>query len=284
MNYLILPHLGLGDQLIMNGFVQYLIHEQKANKILIIAYDNYQRTSLLHLYSDTPVVEFLWIEHPNGRFSPFVTSLNGRQMFSKVELDSTEYILLNFGLHSQYHSASLPGYSWADSFYIQGQLDPALRFSLFTLPKNMKKAEELYKNVTDIIGSRYILIHDEPKSSRNLNGTLLKNLLEKSNNTQLPVIYLGLQRYDYPLIDGLKNVNLSDKLRCNSLLDLWYLIQNATECHFMDSSISCMTDLIGDSKSILNLHAYATDTVDKEKPIFIHRKWRILHETQPTDV
>jgi hypothetical protein len=280
MNYLILPHLGLGDQLIMNGFVQYLIHEQKANKILIIAYDNYQRTSLLHLYSDTPVVEFLWIEHPNGRFSPFVTSLNGRQMFSKVELDSTEYILLNFGLHSQYRCASLPNHSWADSFYIQGQLDPAFRFSLFTLPKNMQRAEEIYKNIKDEVGSNYILIHDEPKTNRYINGSLIKNLLKKSKHDELPVIYLGIQRYDYPLIDGLNNINVSDKIRCDSLLDLWYLIQNATECHFMDSSISCMTDLIPDSKSLLNLHAYVTDTVDKEKPIFVNRKWDIFFERE----
>jgi hypothetical protein len=278
MNYLVLPHLGLGDQIIMNGFIQYILETQCPNKIKIIAYDNYQRKTLLHLYSDFSNVEFIWIKHPEGRFSTFIESLNGKPFLSLVEIESSEYTLLNFGFHSQYRSATLPGYSWADSFYLQGKLDPSYRFSYFKLPSNMKGSDELYEKIIQKIGTKYILINDEPKSNRNLNSKFIQSLLQKSDNINLPVIYLGLGRYKYPLLEDLNNINVEEELKCDSLLDLWKLIQNATECHFMDSSIACMTDIIPDTKSSLHLHTYATETVDPDHPIFVHHKWSIWYK------
>jgi hypothetical protein len=278
MNYLIFPHLGLGDQLIMNGFLHYILETQRPNRITIIAYDNYQNKTLDHLYSDISNVDFYRIEHPNGRFTPFIESLNGKPFMSPVQLNGIDYKLLNFGVHSQYRSATLPNHSWADSFYLQGQLDPSHRFSYFKLPSNMRRSEELYNKIVEKVGKNYILINDEPKSNRNLNGRLLQDLLYKSNHHDLPVIYLGLGRYQYPLIEGLNNIILEEQLNCISLLDLWGLIQNATECHFMDSSIACMTDLIPTVKGDLHLHAYATETVDPSHPIFVHHKWSLWYK------
>jgi hypothetical protein len=280
MNYLIFPHLGLGDQLIMNGFIHYILESQIVKSIRIICYDNYQNKTLEHLYSDKPLVSFYRIEHPNGRFAPFIESLNGKPFLSPVILENTEYILLNFGLHSQFRSATLSGYSWADSFYLQGQLNPEYRFSKFKLPKHMERSESLYESVVDCVGSKYILINDEPKSNRNLDGKLIQKLLKESNNQDLPVIYLGINRYKYPLLKELKNVDLEDQLKCDSLLDLWKLIQNATECHFMDSSIACMTDLINNSNAKLYMHAYVTGTVDPKYPIFVNREWSILYKEE----
>lgn len=279
MDFLVLPHLGLGDQLIMSGFIQYILQTQSPKSIVIITYDNYQNKTLEHLYSDVSnIVSFYRIEHPNGRFSPFIENLNGKPFQSIVYLDSKPYCLLNFGLHSQYRSATLNGYSWADSFYIQGNLNPSLRFSLFRLPSNMKNSEELYDRIIKKIGRNYILINDEPKSNRNINANYIKALLQSSKNIDTPILYLGLERYKYPLIDNLNNIDLSNELLCDSLLDLWKLIQNARECHFMDSSIACMTDLISDSSANLHLHAYTTETVDPKNPIFVNRKWSIWYK------
>lgn len=277
-DFLVFPHLGLGDQLIMNGYIHYLLQTQNPRSILIIAYDNYQNKTLEHLYSDFPQVHFHRIEHPNGRFSPFISSLNGKPFRSTVYLHDKPYILLNFGLHSQYNSATIGNNSWADSFYIQGALDPSHRFSYFHLPSNMNNSKIIYERITSKIGKEYILVNDEPKSNRNINAPLLHMLLKKSGNYKLPVIYLGIERYKYSLVNELNNVDLSEELRCDSLLDLWEIIQNAKECHFMDSSIACMTDLIKDSKSDLHLHEYMTHTVNPSCPIFVNRKWSIWYD------
>lgn len=278
MDFLVFPHLGLGDQIIMSGFIHYLLQTQNINSILIIAYDNYQNKTLDHLYSDCPKVSFLRIEHPNGRFSPFISSLNGMPFQSRVLLNGKNYYLLNFGLHSQFQTAYLEGYSWADSFYIQGHLNPSFRFSHFKLPSNMINSDQLYERVVNKIGSKYILVNDEPKTNRKLNGKFIRKLLEQSGNENLPVIYLGLNRYNYMLMDELNNVDVSKELVCDSLLDLWKLIQNATECHFMDSSIACMTDLIKDSKSILHLHSYNASISDKTHPTFVNRNWFLWYK------
>ena len=278
MNYLIFPHLGLGDQLIMNGYIHYILETQKPQSISIITYDNYQNKTLEHLYSDVPTVKFYRIEHPAGRFTSFVESLNGKPFQSIVYLDSMPYCLLNFGCHSQYRCATLQGHSWADSFYLQGNLDPSYRFSYFKLPTNMKGSDELYERVIQKTGKDYILVNDEPRSNRKIHQPFLERLLKESGNKDLPLLYLGLGRYRFSLFEGLKNIDVSNELQCESLLDLWKLIQNAKECHFMDSSIACMTDLIKDSNSKLHLHAYATETVDPTHPIFVNRKWSIWYK------
>ena len=282
MNYLVFPHLGLGDQLIMNGYIHFLLKTQSPNKIKIIAYDNYQRKTLLHLYSDISKVEFLWIEHPKGISSEFLQSINGKPFLSSVEIQGEEYKLLNFGVHSQFRSAYSGKNSWADSFYIQGQLDPSYRFSHFTLPANMSNADALYKRIVDKVGTKYVLVNDEPKTNRYLNGTLIKALLDKSRNSHLPVLYLGLDRYKYPLKDELNNIDVSSELTCDSMLNLWKLIENATECHFMDSSIACMTDLMKKSTSIVHLHQYASGFVDinltPNPTVFVNRNWIIWYK------
>jgi hypothetical protein len=278
MDFLVFPHLGLGDQIIMSGFIHYLLESQHINSIVIIAYDNYQNKSLNHLYSDCPKVSFLRIEHPNGRFSPYIHNLNGMPFQTPVLLNEKKYYLLNFGVHSQFRSAYVKGYSWADSFYIQGNLDPKFRFSYFKLPSNMINSDKLYERVINKTGPKYILVNDEPKTNRNLHGKFIRRLLEESGNANLPVIYLGLNRYNYPLKDELNNIDVSKELECDSLLDLWKLIQNAVECHLMDSSIACMTDLIKDSNAKLHLHDYATETVDPSHSVFINRPWSIWYK------
>lgn len=262
----------------MNGFIHYILQMSDVQTILIIAYDNYQKSTLQHLYSDASNVKLLLIEHPNGRFTPFIESLNGRPFQSPIEINGERFLLLNFGVHSQYRSATLPGYSWADSFYLQGNLDPSFRFSHFQLPSAMNNAHSLYKRVVERVGEDYILLNDEPKSNRNLNANLLQRHLSNTQKKDLPVLYLGLARYQYPLLNELNNHDLSKELSCNSLLDLWILIKNANECHFMDSSIACMTDLIQDCKASLHLHAYVTETVDPQHPIFVQNKWKLWYK------
>ena len=278
MNFLVFPHLGLGDQIIMSGFIHYILENHDPNKILIIAYDNYQKKTLEHLYSDTPKVSFHYIEHPNGRFSPFINSLNGRPFQSPIEMKGEIFYLLNFGLHSQYMCSSLPNHSWADSFYLQGNLDPSYRFSYFKLPKNMEESDILFDKITKKVGEKYVLIHDEPKTNRVINYHIIRHQLKETNCHTLPILYLGLERYNYPLIDGLMNIDVSKELECTSLLAFWKLIQNATACHFMDSSIGCMTDLIKDCKAKLNVYMPNPRSTNEEPIHLVKNNWSVWYK------
>ena len=68
-------------------------------------------------------------------------------------------------------------------------------------------------------------------------------------------------------------------LECDSLLDYYYLIQNAKECHFMDSSIGIITDYIKDSNSKLYNHQYITREAEgyaSAQKINVQRNWVYL--------
>lgn len=101
MDYLVLPHFGLGDQLIMNGFVHYVLQTQAPKSITIIADGSYQKKTLEHLYSDYPIVGFLWIPglHKGPR-NEFIVNLSGLSFRSMIQVDSKIYCLLNFGHYS----------------------------------------------------------------------------------------------------------------------------------------------------------------------------------------
>ena len=62
MNIFLLPHLGLGDQFIMNGYVHYLLENITDLKEICIVAKTFTYTTLRHLYSDYPKVSFYLIE------------------------------------------------------------------------------------------------------------------------------------------------------------------------------------------------------------------------------
>jgi hypothetical protein len=59
MKVVVLPHQGLGDQLIMNGYINYLASNADIESIILIA-RSYQKKTLEHLYQDTPKISFSW--------------------------------------------------------------------------------------------------------------------------------------------------------------------------------------------------------------------------------
>ena len=88
-----------------------------------------------------------------------------------------------------------------------------------------------------------------------------------------PVVYLGKDRYKWPLIEGLTSANVGYMLLSDSILDLLFLLLNASACHFMDSSISCFTDLLL-STNKLYMHTYMTHvTGEPHGAIYSKDKW-----------
>lgn len=58
------------------------------------------------------------------------------------------------------------------------------------------------------------------------------------------------------------------------IFQLYDTIANTRECHFMDSSIACLTDQIKDSKSLIHNHSYASHTqISVDNITLINREW-----------
>ena len=287
VNIIVLPHQGLGDQIIMNGYVNHLLLNKNVNKVVLVAKE-YQRDTLEHLYRDSQRVSFFYIQMVNESSSnnifkhiPLIKAINNKPFNSQVNINNEIFYIHNFGVHSNLTNFIVSGRNWADSFYLNANLDSSLRHTMFKLPTDMKVSYDLYNLLKEYIqGEQYILIHDDPSRDRYMNGSLVKSTLEQNNHICLPVIYLGKNRNQYPFIQGLNNKGLPDSFHTPSLLNLYHIIYNATECHFMDSSVACLTDTMKDSNSKLYLHYYMrenSESEDSTTEVHSNRKWVPFH-------
>ena len=276
MNYIVLYHIGLGDHIVMNGFIHYLLKQSNTKNICILSFNNYSKNTLEHLYSDYSQISFHYL---NDIYDPTFSMINNKPYMSTCIFNHTEYHILTFGLHSENRSIYINNYSWATSFYIHAGINPKIQYIHFTLPTDMSRSKDKYTKLLNILKVKeYILIHDDPSRGRFLHENTVKDILEKNGHIGLPIVYLGLHRYNYPLISNLNNIlNIENILTCVSLLDYYDIIANATECHFMDSSIMCLTDQIRNSSSLLYSHFYIPhENIHPRNITAINRNWLLL--------
>jgi len=266
MRFLFLGHTGIGDHIIMNGLIHTFIKQNESlEELRIIAADDYRKTTLIHMYEDFPIVTFYWLRKKEREAfdveDPIFMALNYQPDGRIVMLDDKPYITMTFGLHSQRRFFWLDsGKSWIDCLYkFPLNYDCENRYKEFKLPSNLSRARELYNQLCHRLeGKEYIVIHDDPTRSRKADTTTVKALLTKDNMLDLPVLYLGFQRYQYPLLEGLNNKDMGTLFECESLFDLYYLLQNAKACHLMDSSIACLVD-ISNIQGKLYMHNYINE-------------------------
>jgi hypothetical protein len=263
MNILIFPHLGLGDQFIMNGYVHYLLNTSPDIIEICIIAKQFQQKTLEYLYSDSKKVSFYWVQETSERSGSsweekdlFLKSINHAPFGVLVNYKNRPFVLHNFGCHTQIFF-DIHRTNWADAFYYQANVDPIYR-TLFVFPSTMAKSQEVYERVVKTIGNDYILIHDDPSRDRFIDTHTLTRILEENNSKSVPILYLGRDRYDYPLQPNLNNQGSNELLQVDSVLDYYTVIKNAKECHFMDSSIGILTDFIKESSTKLYNHIYIT--------------------------
>jgi hypothetical protein len=258
----------------MSGYVHYLLQQTNTKEILILVKDNYSKHTVQDLYSDYPEISLYYF---NDDTDMLFCAVNRQPKDSTISYNNTEYIIKNFGCHSQSGKIYMPQLSWADSFYLSDNISPLIRYNYFRLPTDMDCSKNMHSRLIEILKTdKYILLHDDPSRGRPLNYDYVNQIIYKNGNTNLPIIYLGLNRYNFSLISppdySIQEVQAC--LNCKSILDLYDTIANATECHFMDSSIACLTDQIKDSKSLLYNHSYASHAhITLDNITLVNRKW-----------
>ena len=263
MRVIFLCHQGLGDHIVMNGLIHSFIKQHKTNldELCIIARDHYCRKTLEHLYSDYPIVTFHWINSSENEKDPVFQQLNQKPLGTLVHYNGKEYMGINFGFHSVYYFLNIPKMpehlSWVDYLYdYPFRLSSILRFTEFHLPSNLSAAQTKYEEFLKIVGPKgYVVVHDEPNRKRIIDKNIITSLLQQDDMLELPVIYLGLNRYSQPLIEGLNNKDCSKVVENESLFDLYYILKNASACHLMCSSIACLIDC-ANFQNKLYMHSY----------------------------
>ena len=266
MRILLLGHLGIGDHIVMNGIVHFLqkdVHELE--EICILAIDDYRKETLIHMYEDYPLVTFHFMKLPLESDPLFLQAHMAAQK-TNIMFNEKIYTCINFGLHSQRRSNWIfPNMDWVESMYTYPlNLDASIRINEFRLPSNMNRAVEKYETLLKTINtSDYIIIHDDPSRKRYIDRDIVSNKLKEDSMTNLPLLYLGKDRYKYPLLQGFLNPDINTLLECTSLFDLYYILKYARACHVMDSSIACLIDC-SNMQGKLYVHNYIMQDTGKQ--------------------
>jgi len=247
---LVFHHLGLGDHLVMNGLVHLLLETYSASEVVLVC-KRHNEKSVEKMYQGYPVNLYLvddWTDmHPKGD-----------PLYIINEFINEGYKYIGFGVHGPNKDYLSLDVSWANCFYKQYGIDHTLRWKNFKFPSDLSRSERIAKSIYDVVGSRYIVIHDDPSRGFSLVHDKVRESLKKDGLDSVPVIYFGKSRYEKPLIDGCNNPDVSKILETETLYDYCHLLANAEVCHMMDSSVALLLDLLPVRKEQKRyMHEYA---------------------------
>ena len=234
--YFVIPYSCIGDQLSLSGAVHYLLQEKNAAKLCILA-STVNYNSVKHLYEDYPQVSVYPVEY-DYHFS------EERHKFENLPIDKRDgYELVAFGNHCG-KKWRIPELFELDALYVHQNIPKEVRFSHFRLPKRLDNSLKIYNKLVEKVGKDYVVIHDDPARIMVLNYDKIRKWLSEKSLSHLPVIYLGYNRNNYPLIKGLNNVDVTDIILSHDIFDNVDLLRNAKVCHMMDSSFGILLDYI----------------------------------------
>ena len=239
--FLVLGHLGLGDQFIMNGFVHVLRKTQNPEEILVVC-KTPMKPTLDKLYSDWPTIKPLPVTDDNE-----ISPVYGANPSVLQGYKDQGYQIILCGVHSGSNAyRGLHPSCWSHGFYMQYNIPYWTRYSEFSLPQHNPASQTLHHTIAQTIGQEYIIIHDDPERKLILPYDDIQTIIQTRNWTNLPIIYLGKDRYSQPLLPNSPNPqpNVESLLRVDNVLDYCTLLYNATACFMMDSSLALLLDFM----------------------------------------
>ncbi len=238
--FLILGHLGLGDQFLMNGFVHFLRKIENPDTILVVC-KTPMKPTLDKLYSDWSTTIQTLPVNDDHEISP----LFGANPAVLQSYKDQGFQLLLCGVHSGSNLyRTLHPSCWAHGFYMQHNVPYWIRYSEFLLPQENPASQALYQAITQQIGPNYIILHDDPQRDLILPYDEIRQTLRQIKHHDLPILYLGKDRYKHALVPTANNPNVESLLRVENVLDYSTLLYNATACFMMDSSLAILLDLL----------------------------------------
>jgi hypothetical protein len=203
----ILHHLGLGDQIMLNGMVR---HFAETDNVVIFAKRCHEE-SVRFMYRDIQDrVEIILLD-----------TINPNEIWSKVKGDVIP--LATYGMDDKSWEFMTQGSgnvmsNWAHGVYIQAGINPKYMYSKFKVVRD-KSREFTIKN------ENYIFVHDDPERDR--------------------VIDLQTDKFVYKPHSKITD-NKQEFFQCDrpNIFDYITVIENADEVHCMNSSYNWMIELM----------------------------------------
>jgi len=152
-------HLGLGDNIVCNGMIR-KISESYPDYEIHCASKSHNFENVHFMFRDNSKIKVLEMDD-NGVQDHL--SKNKYDIFVNCSLPSYQ----NYINHGD------------DSFYLQIQMDPSVKKQYFYLERDFNSELDLYKKLTDEIGTEdYIFIHEKPNENKLVDRNKIRNDLK----------------------------------------------------------------------------------------------------------
>ena len=184
MSVTILHHLGLGDQLVMNGLVRHLIEGGK--QVTIIA-KRMNKPTVEFMYRDTDKVTIKYVD-----------TTSPREMW-QIAGSSEKLALATYGMDDNNWNVLSQNFNWTHVPYLQAKVNPMYMYTKFKVDRDLEREDKLYRKLID---GDYIFVHDA--GSNNDNGVTL--------DTDLPIIRPDMSVDN--IFDYLKIIENAKEVHC----------------------------------------------------------------------
>lgn len=233
----ILHHLGLGDQIMLNGMVRHFAE----NEHVYLVCKNCHEESVKFMYRDICDKVSLVI----------VENTNPQEIWSKLPKGSRVLPLATYGMENNVWYNFTQATNWAHGVYLQAKVNPLYMYTKFKVVQD--SSIQLKPPTSD-----YIFVHDDRERDRCINVNTDKFIYKPHAK----------------VID--ENKEFFHCENSNMFSYIW-IIENAKEVHCMNSSYNWMIELmkLGDKKTnffhlnVAHLY-YKPDTV---KSVFSDHVW-----------
>ena len=213
----IVHHLGLGDQIMLNGMVRHFLEIRPKVYLLV---KNCHLESVQFMYRDCTNIEYIAVNNTNPQYiGAKVKSLENCDILPLATYgvpDPTwDFFVTKDGSTFT---------NWAHGVYIQAGLNPLYMYSKFKVVRDPDREDVLFNKSE--LSEKYIFIHDDHHRER----------FNTRHRTDLKIFKPG----SFP-VDTRKEFFSCDN---SNIFDYLKIIENAEEVHCMNSSYNWMIDLM----------------------------------------
>lgn len=244
-NLILLPHLELGDNIIINGIVRHYCTIY--SNVILICKKNYQK-QIEYMYSD---LDNLLLYPINGGIMEGIDIRDefyyDYEMYNLFNQNNIDFIPMcgYRGAYSDYYVQNSEKYP--EYFFEYLNVPYEIRYTKFKINRDNDAENLLYNNLVNIIGDKYIVIIDDEK--RNY-------VIDKHINSASPIFKLGNNSNN-------KNTKL-EIIKSDNIFNYIKILENAEEIHTIDSSIVLLIDAL-DLQVKTHIHRYIRPQAVKYK-------------------
>ena len=235
----ILHHLGLGDQIMLNGMVRHFAENENVN---IFVKQNHEKT-----------VKFMYKDIRDRVNIIPLDNVNPSYIRSKIPKGSRVLPLATYGMNDATWNVYTSTTNWAHGVYLQAKVNPLYMYTKFKVIRN--NSIQITPPSKD-----YIFVHDDHE----------RNLYININSDKF--IYRPYSK----IVD---EENMFFESNNYNIFDYISLIENATEVHCIDSSYAWLVEMMklgNKSKNFLHISIKGSYRDDIVKTVYNDQLWTFI--------